>query len=166
MLSMRIGRGTWCGTRGVLVVCSAGLLTAGCGSEGPVLPPLDELERRFTERMRDVALVGQFTVVGRENQTPRPERYEIESVEKVGEDRWQFNARLQYASVDVTLPIRVTMLWAGDTPMVSLTDLSIPTLGTFSSRVLFYEDRYAGTWQHGDTGGHLYGLIEPMQPAR
>ena len=47
-----------------------------------------------------------------------------------------------------------------DTPVVMLTDYSIPTLGTFSARVFFYNDRYAGTWQHGkEIGGHLYGKI-------
>ena len=26
--------------------------------------------------------------------------------------------------------------------------------------VLFYENRYAGTWQHGKVGGHMFGRIE------
>ncbi len=139
--------------------CLLGSVVIGCGAE-PISPPLDELERRFTESMTGVALVGQFTVVGRDDPSGRPERYEIESVEKVGDDEWQFNTRLQYAKVDVTLPIRVPVLWAGDTPMVSITDFSIPTLGTFTARVFFYGDRYAGTWQHEDSGGHMFGLIE------
>ena len=49
--------------------------------------------------------------------------------------------------------------WAGDTPVISLTDASVPGLGTFSARVLFYEDRYAGTWSHGDVGGNQFGRI-------
>ena len=45
--------------------------------------------------------------------------------------------------------------------MVMLTDYSVPALGTFTARVLFYDDRYAGTWQHGqEVGGHLFGRIE------
>jgi hypothetical protein len=24
---------------------------------------------------------------------------------------------------------------------------------------MFFEDRYAGTWQHGDAGGHLFGTL-------
>ena len=36
----------------------------------------------------------------------------------------------------------------------------IPGLGTFSSRVVIYEGRYAGTWQHGDVGGHLFGVLK------
>jgi hypothetical protein len=56
----------------------------------------------------------------------------------------------------MTLPIA----WAGDTPMISMTDLAIPGLGTFTCRVFFYGDRYAGTWQHGKVGGHMWGMIE------
>ena len=81
-------------------------------------------------------------------------------VEKVGGDEWRFNARMVYGKVDVTLPVNVTMLWAGDTPMITMTDVTIPTMGTFTARVFFYGDRYAGSWQHGQFGGHMFGLIE------
>ena len=43
---------------------------------------------------------------------------------------------------------------------ISLTDLAVPTLGTFTARVIFHGDRYAGTWQHGNVGGHMFGRIE------
>ena len=47
--------------------------------------------------------------------------------------------------------------------MVSITDVSLPGLGEgFSARVLFYDERYAGTWDHGDYGGLMYGIIESM----
>jgi hypothetical protein len=52
------------------------------------------------------------------------------------------------------------MRFAGDTPMISMTDHTIPALGTFSVRVFFYGDRYSGTWQHGTFGGHMFGNIE------
>jgi hypothetical protein len=120
---------------------------------------LTELERDFTEQMRNAVLVGQFTIAGREG-GGRPDRYDIASVEKVGDDRWRFNTRIRYGDIDVTLPITVPMVWAGDTPMVTLTDLTIPSMGTFTARVFFYGDRYAGTWQHGETGGHMWGRIE------
>jgi hypothetical protein len=68
---------------------------------------------------------------------------------------------MRHGNTDVTLPVTVPMRWIDDTPMVMLTDLSIPTLGTFTVRVFFYGDRYTGTWQHGKVGGHLFGRIEP-----
>ena len=130
----------------------------GVGSE-EVFEDLNELEQQFVERMQGVVLVGHFTVEGQENPSGNPERYEIESVTKVGENSWRFNTHLTYGNIDATLPIVMPIVWAGDTPMVSITDFSIPTLGTFTSRVIFYSDRYAGSWQHGEYGGVMYGTI-------
>jgi hypothetical protein len=126
---------------------------------------LSQLERRFTDQMQGAALVGHFTVAGREDREARPDRYDIASVAKVGDDEWRFNARIRYGSVDATLPIVVTMRWAGDTPMVTITDFTIPEMGTFTARVFFYGDRYAGTWQHGAVGGHMFGRIEKSKPS-
>ena len=39
-------------------------------------------------------MVGTFTVAGREDRTPELDRYEIASVEKVGDDLWRFNAKM------------------------------------------------------------------------
>ena len=147
----------------MLVMFALGWVVAKSGVGGGVDPAsLTDLERRFTERMTKVALVGRFTTAGREDRPGNPERYEIASVTKVGDDQWRFDARVTYGSVDVTLPMTVTMIWAGDTSMISLTNFTIPTLGTFTARIFFYEDRYAGSWQHGDVGGHMFGTIETI----
>ncbi|MFN5076866.1 MAG: hypothetical protein ACK5MO_14830 [Planctomyces sp.] len=107
-------------------------------------------------------LVGTFTVDGQNDSDPlKPERYEIESAVKASGDLWVFTVRIKYGKLDTKLPVTVPLLWAGETPMVSLTNASIPGLGEgFSARVLFHEDRYAGTWQHGKVGGHMFGRIE------
>lgn len=144
----------------LVVAFAAGWLTGrtGIGAEVP-LASLDERERAFAERMRNAVLDGSFTTDGRQG-PPRADRYEIASVTKVGDSLWRFNARMVHEGIDVTLPIMVPMQWIGDTPMVTLTDYSIPSLGTFTARVFFYGDRYAGTWQHGDgVGGALWGRI-------
>ena len=145
------------------VMFGLGWVVAKSGA-GQALPAesLTELERDFTERMQDVVLVGHFTIEGRETHGGSPERYEIARVTKVDDDRWRFDVRMVYATVDVTLPVVVPIVWAGDTPMVTITDFEIPTLGTFTARVFFYDDRYAGSWQHGEYGGLMYGQIEPM----
>ena len=136
----------------------------GAGREADIAS-LTELERDFSERMRNVALVGRFTVEGREEPGGFEERYEIKDVTKLDGNRWRFNARVQYMSVDVTLPIVVPVEWAGDTPMVSITDFAIPGLGEgFGARVLFYDGRYSGTWDHGEYGGLMYGRIESLDP--
>ena len=131
------------------------------GGQAVELVSLTDLERAFTERMRSVTLVGSFTIDGRESEGGRPERYKIEQVTKINDSDWRFDARITYADIDVTLPVTVPIVWAGDTPMIAITDFTIPTLGTFTVRLLFYDDRYAGSWQHGEIGGLMYGTIEP-----
>jgi hypothetical protein len=145
----------------LILTFAVGWLTGRTGI-GSVVDPesLSDAERAFAERMTGAALVGQFTIAGREDRARRPERYDLSSVEKVGDDLWRFNARMRYGDTDVTVPVVVPMRFLGETPMISLTDLTIPTLGTFTARVLFHGDRYSGTWQHGDYGGHMFGRIE------
>jgi hypothetical protein len=133
---------------------------------GSVVDPasLNELERQFAERMSDVTLVGSFTVAGRDDRSASPDRYDIASVEKVGDDLWRFNAGMQCCGVNGVIPIVVPMRWNGDTPMIMMTDTSLPGVGTFTARVFFHGDRYAGTWQHGAVGGHMSGRIEKKVP--
>ena len=152
---------------GVALVLIALLLVAGGWflgrlGIGTVVDPasLNESERQFAERMRDVSLVGSFTMTGREDRTPRADRYDIASVEKVGTDLWRFNANMDCCGVSGAIPVVVPMRWIGDTPVIMMTDTSLPGLGTFTVRLFFYGDRYAGTWQHGERGGHMSGRIE------
>ncbi len=119
------------------------------------------LEREFAEKLTGATLVGSFTIDGQpNNKAPNTERYELESVTKAQGEYWVFTSRIKYGQNDVKIPLTLQVLWAGDTPMISLTDLAIPGLGTFTARVMFHGDRYAGTWQHGDVGGHMFGKIE------
>ncbi len=128
----------------------------------PATAEMNDAERAFSERLAGALLTGRFTVDG-ETDAPKAERYEIIAATKAGEHDWVIVARIQYGQNDVRVPIPVKVHWAGDTPVLSLTDLTIPGLGTFTSRVMFYGDRYAGTWQHGEKGGHLYGTIGKVE---
>lgn len=121
--------------------------------------------------MRGAVLVGNFTVFGQAGQPEgaqgaaqqvqlRQERYEIEKVVKRAGDIWTFHARIQFGDNDVTVPVPVRLDWAGDTPMVSVTDLGIPGLGSYTARVVFYRDSYAGMWWGATHGGNMFGTIE------
>lgn len=142
-----------------LALFAGGWLTGRLGI-GAVVDPaaLTDAERQFAERMRGVTLVGFFTTDGREDRVPAPDRYEIVSVEKVGEDLWRFNAKC--CGLNGAVPFVVPMRFNGDTPVIMMTETSLPGMGTFTARVFFYGDRYAGTWQHGKVGGHMWGRIE------
>jgi hypothetical protein len=141
-------------------LCILATFLLGCSST----PTASEAEREaqekaFAESMTNVVLDGSFTVNRGGETRVREEKYTVESVSKVSGDIWIFQARIQYGDHDVTVPVPVKLLWAGDTPVVSLTDATIPGLGTFTARVLFYRDSYAGFWQHGETTGNQFGRI-------
>lgn len=121
-----------------------------------------ELHAKFQKLLTGAKLRGQFTVDGQSLNNLQEESYEISKVEKMSaeDDLWALTTRIKYGDHDLVVPIAVEVKWAGSTPVITLDELTIPGLGTFSARVLLHKDKYAGTWQHGATGGHLYGRIE------
>jgi hypothetical protein len=126
-------------------------------------PSQDELNKKLAGDLTNVKMIGSFTVTGKESEAPKEEEYTITSALKLPEaDLWLLKARIKYGKTDQTVPIPLEIKWAGDTPVITLTNLEIPGLGTFTSRVVIYEGRYAGTWQHGSVGGHLFGRIEKL----
>lgn len=130
-------------------------------------PDRAALEKQFEETMTGSVLVGFFTTKSpKESKPPAEERYTITKVSKLQGDIWLFVARVQYGDHDVTVPMPLEVKWAGDTPVITLTDFTIPKLGTYTARVMIYRGQYAGTWSHGDVGGHLWGRIERAPPEK
>ena len=123
------------------------------------------LFKLFEKKLSGVKLVGRFTVLGKEGEDLPKEEYTIHSVKKLPEgDYWMFNARVQYGGNDNKFSLPLEVKWAGTTPVITLTDFTIPGMGTFSSRVIIYKNKYSGTWTHGKVGGHLFGVIEQLEP--
>ncbi len=136
--------------------------------EPPASPQQNALspnEQRFQEMLSGVTLVGHFTITGEEDSgTLREEKYTIAKVTKLSNDYWFFFARIQYGGRDVTVPLKLEVKWADDTPIITLTDLELPNLGTYTARVIIYRGQYAGTWSGGKYGGHLFGTITKNTP--
>ncbi|MBI4660416.1 MAG: SUMF1/EgtB/PvdO family nonheme iron enzyme [Verrucomicrobia bacterium] len=120
-----------------------------------------DLEQKFKETLSNSVLVGRWCLVkdGKLGEE-REEKYTIRTVNKAGEDLWLIFARVQYGEKDVTLPVPVQVKWAGDTPVISITNLGLPGLGTYTARVVIYDRTYAGTWSGPNYGGLLHGIIE------
>ena len=138
------------------------VLMASCGHKPPVMDAKADLERRFQAMMSGVTLVGHSATPGQEGVSGE-ERYVIDKVSKLAGDTWLLEARVQYGGHDFPVPVPVQIKWAGDTPVITLPDLTIPRLGTFTARVLLYRDQYAGTWSSKDHGGQLFGTIVHQQ---
>jgi hypothetical protein len=134
-------------------------------------PSLDQaaLEKQFEQTMSGAVLIGRFSDASRPNATPKEERYTIQRVSKLvgGDgDRWLFLCRIQFGRKDISVPLAIPVKWAGDTPVISVTDMMIPGMGTYTARVMIYREEYAGTWRGGDHGGHLWGRIERASTTR
>ena len=123
-------------------------------------PSQQEMEKQFAETMSGATLVGRFTLGPVTDQPLKEDRYTLGKVEKLKNGLWSFETRIQYGDHDVKVPLALEVKWAGDTPVITLTDLLVPGLGKFTARVLVYRGEYAGTWSGGDHGGQLFGKIE------
>lgn len=122
-------------------------------------------DKKFEESMRNVVMVGFFTASDQPKGKLTEERYIIDKVVKDEGDNWMFHARIQYGKNDVPVRLKIPVKWAGDTPVISVTKLGVPLLGTFNARVVIYDGQYAGTWDGAGHGGQLFGRIEKNKDA-
>jgi hypothetical protein len=150
--------------RSFLMGLLLGLATQFGGLQAAEKEPSDADTKRFESfeaLLTNSKLVGQFTVIGRGDGAGRKEEYTIESVKKVPNgDFWLFKARIKYGGTDVTIPMPLEVKWAGETPVITLTETTIPGLGTFSARVVIHGGQYAGIWKHGEFGGQMFGEVK------
>ena len=138
------------------LLCAVLLACAACSKKAPT--PAEELDKKFEAMMKGVTLVGRSSST-RSDKISGEERYVIEGVTKLSGDTWLFRSRFQYEGHDIPLPIPVTIKWAGDTPVITLTDLAIPGMGSYTARVVLHDGQYAGTWSGKQVGGQIFGKI-------
>jgi hypothetical protein len=142
------------------VLATVAMAANGCSRKAPT--PQDELEKQFSQMMTGVTLVGHSTRLNMDG-IAGDENYAIDKVSKITGEAWLIHARIQYRTHEVPIPVPVAIKWAGDTPVITLTDLSIPGMGTYTARVLLYRGQYAGTWSGQKGGGQIFGKIVPRR---
>lgn len=132
-----------------------------------------ELERQFSEMLTGATLRGMWQMTGEGGLTgnealtePKSEAYHIVSAAKLSDDFWMISARIEVGEKNVTVPVPVRVEWAGDTPVITLDDIPIPTMGTYSARVMFFRGFYSGTWLSNakNYGGIMAGRIVKGEP--
>lgn len=149
------------------LLLAALLSTASRAADAPpaappaaVVPDQATLEKGFAELLTNASLTGSFSS-GTEGQ-PKKDSYTILKAEKADGDLWAITAKVEYKGFAIPVEMRVPVKWAGDTPVISITDQKIPMLGTFTARVMFYGKEYAGTWSGGKHGGQMWGRVEKL----
>jgi hypothetical protein len=148
----------------MMLMVAAPRVYAQAPASQPTTAALDQaaLERQFAETLTNANLVGFATDSRRPDAQPREDRYTIDRVTKVpgSDDNWVFTCRIPFRGTSLAVPLIIPVKWAGDTPVISVTDMAIPKMGTYTARVLIYRDNYVGTWSGRDHGGQLWGRIE------
>jgi hypothetical protein len=123
-------------------------------------PPATEVEAKFKMTLTNATMSGRWCLIKDGELTPeKPDKYSIVGVNKLFGDRWLIRARIQYGEKDYTAPIPVRVKWAGDTPVITVTDVGVPGGASYSARVVIYNDSYAGVWSGGAVRGLLNGMI-------
>jgi hypothetical protein len=139
-----------------LLVVAAGFALLSCKGKD-ANTEMVRLEREFEQTMTGSVLAGKIQL----GDKVHDDRYTITKASKVTGDTWLIQSRIQYGKRDVTIPIPVSVKWAGDTPVITLTDAGIPGLGTYTARVLIYRGNYAGYWANSEGhGGQMWGKVE------
>lgn len=132
------------------------------------IPSHAELEKQFEVELTGATLTGVWQMTGEGGLSgqavltaPKPDQYVISKVVKVSDDYWVITARIQYAEKDVNIPVPVRVIWAEDTAIITLNDLAMPLLGTYSARVMIHHGFYSGVWYCGgkNYGGVMQGRI-------
>ena len=121
-------------------------------------PPLTALEKEFQESMSGVTLTGRFTRQG--GDALAEDKYTIEKATRLKDDLWQFSARVKFGGQEITVPVSIHVRWAGDTPVLTLTDESVAGMGKYSVRIVVYKGQYSGIWSNSQgRGGQMFGSV-------
>lgn len=158
----------------LLVACSAVVVWAQTPL-APSTPPAKSmvpdratLEKQFADSLTGATLVGTWQMTGKDGLTgnepltePKPDEYVIAGVTKAGEDLWIVQAKIGFANNDLVVPVPVRVVWAEDTAIITLNDLAVPMIGTYSARVMIHHGFYSGVWYSNvkNYGGVMQGKI-------
>ncbi len=147
----------------ILFLGSVSLFAQDKPADPPPPPPMNAYEIEFQKSMENVILEGSFT--SDDSPDIHKDKYTIDSITKGKDNLWKVAARIQYNGKDVKFAMNVPLQWAGDTPMIHMTNFGVPMMGAFTVRLLIYKNEYAGTWRGtGKHGGIMFGKISKQPP--
>jgi hypothetical protein len=87
------------------------------------------------------------------------EKFVIEKITKLVGDTWLFQMRFQYGDHDLPVPVPIRVR-AGDTPVLTPSEVPIAGFGTYTVRVLICGEQYAGMWRSQKSGGgQVFGKV-------
>lgn len=119
-------------------------------------------EAAFAELLTGSRLVGYFTMDGEGKPELKGDSYTLNRVSKKEGNLWTFEAQIEYGERAIPIKMDLPVVWAGNTPVISVDDMGFPFLGTYSARILFDKGQYSGLWSGKGYGGQMFGRVEKI----
>jgi lipopolysaccharide export LptBFGC system permease protein LptF len=120
-----------------------------------------DLEAEFTAMLKNATLKGSWIPVGQGAVgKEKADGYRIVRAEKVKGDTWHIVYKVKVRGQEIEYPFPVIIKWAGDTPVMIIDNIRSASGSRYSARVMFHNDRYAGSWWgKNEPGGLLSGVV-------
>lgn len=143
--------------------CTA-LLAAGAAHAQGAEKTQEQRDAEFEALLDGARMEGKFNLNSASGESAaQVDLYSVSELRRGEDGTWIFEYTMSYGQgpdgPKQTVPIPVRVEWAGDTPVLTMTDQTVEGLGTFTVRVMIHDERYAGTWSNGTVGGHMWGRI-------
>jgi len=124
----------------------------------------DELkatEAAFSAMLKNATLKGTWVPVqGGATTAEKADGYHIARAEKIAGHQWRIVSKIKHKGKEIEYPMMVEVRWAGDVAVMSLDDVAAGRGRKYSARVMYHNDRYAGSWwSQTQAGGLLSGAI-------
>ncbi len=120
------------------------------------------MEKKFSAMLEGATLHGTWAPFGPGGLGEDLEDgYFIVRADKQEGDRWVIVSRINYKGQKIDVPIPVVIKFAGDAAVMVLDDVPVGEGKTWSARILFHDDVYAGSWWGAkkEEGGVVSGVI-------
>lgn len=123
------------------------------------------VEEKFIAMLKNATLQGSWAPVqqGQLGAEKGNDRYRIARVEKVDGEKWSIVSVFNAGGKQIEFPISASVKFAGDTAILILDNVRTgPGKATWSARVMFHDDVYAGRWWETANrahGGTIAGTI-------
>ena len=123
------------------------------------------LDRELSAMLTNVRLVGGYNANDIDGDK-KNDGYTILSAKRGEGDEWIIVAQVDYKGVGLPIELKIPVIWAGDTPILTMTNHKIMGMGSFTVRLMFFDNQYAGTWSSPRHGGQMWGRIEKIVTPR
>lgn len=114
----------------------------------------------FSAMLKNATLKGTWAPIDqRLLGNDKEDGYQIASATKKEGDTWEIVYKMKLQGREINFPLPVTVKFAGDVAVMILEDSPVGIGQTWSARILFHDDVYAGSWWNKDKSKSKSGIV-------